>query len=208
MGSRLVACAAIGAAVLAGCSVGQHRAAAIGDRCVAAADARQQDVDREDSPEALWPHTPGTETVVYFTVGGLAPRYARAVRTGAQAWSRNPCVDARVADACPAGAHCSTVREARESGDEDTDGESEVDDVRGVRRGDTITLYTGLLDAASDNGVQATVTHEMGHALGLVHRRDTDSVMNAETDDDTDPEPDEVDHANLIVLYGARAGGA
>ena len=71
-----------------------------------------------------------------------------------------------------------------------------------MRRSNTITLYTALLDDASDNGALATIVHEMGHALGLVHRLDRDSVMNAETDDDTDPTPDAVDFANLAVIYG------
>ena len=48
--------------------------------------------------------------------------------------------------------------------------------------------------------------HEMGHALGLVHRTDPDSVMNAETDNSTDPVPDAVDFANLVVIYGRRPG--
>lgn len=66
----------------------------------------------------------------------------------------------------------------------------------------TITLYTGLLDKSTDNGALATVVHEMGHALGLVHRKDPDSVMNAQTGDQTNPVPDATDYANLVVVYG------
>ena len=107
-----------------------------------------------------------------------------------------------VVDAFPPESNCTTVV-ARERGrDGDTDGESEGDDRGGVRRSNTITLYTGLLDDASDNGALATIVHEMGHALGLVHRNDPGSVMNAATDDSTDPVPDEIDFANLVVIYG------
>jgi hypothetical protein len=92
---------------------------------------------------------------------------------------------------------------ARERGeDDDTDGESDSDDRGGVRRSNTITLYTALLDEESDEGALATIVHEMGHTFGLVHRLDPDSVMNAETDDSTDPVPDAIDFANLVVVYG------
>jgi hypothetical protein len=37
-----------------------------------------------------------------------------------------------------------------------------------------------------------------------VHRLDEDDVMNAETDDDTNPNPDSVDFDNLLAIYGTR----
>jgi hypothetical protein len=42
----------------------------------------------------------------------------------------------------------------------------------------------------------------MGHALGLVHRDKSGTVMNAETDVDTIPVPDDTDFAKLQVIYG------
>lgn len=180
----------------------------IADRCVAEPGAKPRDVDTDDSPEAAWPHVPGQEVTVYFATGELPPRYAAFVEEGAALWSRSPCVEAVAVAECPDGANCSTVvAEAREdSRSDDTDGESEGVDRAGVRLANTISLYPDVLDAESDNGALATVVHEMGHALGLVHRDDPDSVMNAVTDDDTDPRPDAVDFANLVVLYGAEGG--
>ena len=172
------------------------------DGCVAPPGAEQQDVDPDDTPEAPWPHVPGEGVVVHFAVGGLPARYAGLVEEAAGIWGRSPCVDAVVVDACRAESNCSTVVARERSEDDDTDGESDSDDRGGVRRSNTITLYTGLLDDASDNGALATTVHEMGHALGLVHRNDPDSVMNAETGDATDPVPDEIDFANLVVIYG------
>jgi Zn-dependent protease with chaperone function len=169
---------------------------------VAAPGAEQQDVDPDDSPEAPWPHTPGERVVVHFATGGLPARYADLVGQAATIWARSPCVEPVVVDACPAESNCSTVGARVRGADDDTDGESDSDDRGGVRRSNTITLYTGLLDEASDNGALATIVHEMGHALGLVHRLDRDSVMNAYTDDSTDPVPDEIDFANLAVIYG------
>jgi len=170
--------------------------------CAAAPGAVQQDVDPDDSPETPWPHVRGEGVVVHFATGGLPARYAGLVDQAAGIWARSPCLEAVVVDACPPESNCTTVV-ARERGrDDDTDGESKGDDRGGVRRSNTITLYTGLLDDASDNGALATIVHEMGHALGLVHRNDPDSVMNAATDDSTDPVPDEIDFANLVVIYG------
>ena len=170
--------------------------------CVAPPGAEQQDLDADDSPEVAWPHTPGERVVVHFAVAGLPDRYAALVGEAAGIWGRSPCVEPVVVDACPAEANCSTVV-ARERGqDDDTDGESDSDDRGGVRRSNTITLYTVLLDDESDEGALATIVHESGHTFGLVHRLDPDSVMNAETDDSTDPVPDAIDFANLVVVYG------
>ena len=170
--------------------------------CVAPPGAEQQDLDADDSPEVAWPHTPGERVVVHFAVAGLPDRYAALVGEAAGIWARSPCVGPVVVDACPAEANCSAVV-ARERGeDDDTDGESDSDDRGGVRRSNTITLYTALLDDESDEGALATIVHEMGHTFGLVHRLDPDSVMNAGTDDSTDPVPDAIDFANLVVVYG------
>jgi hypothetical protein len=170
--------------------------------CAAAPGAEQQDVDPDDTPEAPWPHVPGEGIVVHVAVGGLPARYAGLVDQAAAIWDRSPCVDPVVVDACPAESFCSKVVARGRSSDDDTDGESDSDDRGGVRRSNTITLYTGLLDDASDNGALATIVHELGHAFGLVHRLDRGSVMNAVTDDSTDPVPDAVDFANLVAIYG------
>jgi hypothetical protein len=170
--------------------------------CVAAPGAEQQDVDPDDTPETPWQHVPGEGIVVHIAVGSLPARYAGLVEQAAGIWARSPCIETVIVDACPAGANCSTVVVRERGDDRDTDGESKSDNRGGVRRSNTIILYTALLDEASDNGALATIVHEMGHALGLVHRLDPGSVMNAETDDSTDPVPDAIDFANLVAIYG------
>jgi hypothetical protein len=170
--------------------------------CVAPADKAQQDVDTDDSPEYPWPHTSGQPVRVYFEADGLPPRYASLLAEAASIWARSPCVEPVVVDECPAASNCSSVIVRARGSDGDTDGESEGVDWDGIRQSNTITLYTRLLDTSSDNGALATVVHEMGHALGLVHRSDPESVLNAETNDSTNPIPDAVDFANLARLYG------
>jgi hypothetical protein len=199
---------AVGAAVVAGLIlVGRSPDPSeipITDRCVAEPGSEQRDVDTDDSPQTPWPHVPGHEVTVHFATADLTPRYAALVEEGARLWSRSPCVEALAVPECPDGANCSVVvPEAREDDEsDDTDGESEGVDRGGVRLANTIRLNPGVLDGESDNGALATVVHEMGHALGLAHRDDPDSVMNGVTDDDTDPRPDAIDFANLVVLYG------
>lgn len=175
-----------------------------GGACGAAPGAVQQDVvDSDDSPEFPWPHTSGQGITVHFETRNIPLRYARLAAEAAALWARSPCVEATAVDTCPAGANCSSLVVVRaRSDDRDTDGESESVDRGGLRRSNTITLYSQLLDMSSDNGALATIVHEMGHALGLVHRNDRDSVMNAVTNDSTEPVPDTVDFANLQAIYG------
>lgn len=177
-------------------------------QCAAEPGAKQQDVDTDDGPEFPWQHVAGQEVTVYFATGDLPSRYSALVEQGAALWSRSPCIEALAVDECPDEENCSAVVPAASAdgrGDH-TDGESEGVDRDGVRYANTIQLYTDVLDRASDNGALATVVHEMGHGLGLVHRNNPDSVMNAVTGDHTDPVPDAIDYANLVAIYGAVAG--
>lgn len=180
-------------------------AGAAAGECVADSGDKMRDIvggaDGKDY-EGLWPHTRGQEITVQFASGGLPARYADFVKTGAQTWSRSPCVNAVAVEECSAGANCSTVTTTARADEEGTDGDSDSVDRRGVRRSNKLTLYTGLLDGASESGALATTVHEMGHALGLMHRKDKSSVMYADTIDMTNAVPDEIDYENLVVLYG------
>lgn len=84
-----------------------------------------------------------------------------------------------------------------------TDGEMEWDGDGPYMESAAMTLYIQPLDRATDNGALATVVHEMGHTLGLDHRLDRSDVMNASTNDRTNPAPDAVDYFNLATVYGS-----
>lgn len=175
------------------------------DACVIEAGAVQKDLDPEDTPEKPWKRTPGQKVVIQFENAGASARYWSMLVEGTKTWSKSPCIQAEAVAKCAEGANCVRMKQARESPDDDeTDGEFEGNDRGPFRTGGTITVFTKLMDETSDNGALATIVHEMGHALGLVHRLDEDDLMNAETDDDTNPVPDDVDFHNLLVIYGTK----
>ena len=165
----------------------------------------QQDMDPEDTPEKPWPRADGAEVTVYFETTGLSARYEGLVQDATNIWSASPCIEALAVAECKDDVNCVSVKEKSSSNNRGTDGEFRGRDGGNSRSGGTITLYTRPLDRASDNGALATVVHEMGHALGLVHRRDRDSVMNETTNDKTNAVPDAIDFTNLAVIYGAPA---
>lgn len=161
------------------------------------------DRDPRDSPEQPWPRPDSGPLTVYFVTSDLSSRYSRLVHDAADIWSRSSSVTAIAAPSCPPEAHCVRIVEKKRShAQRHTDGEFAGDDHHGVRRGGRITLYTHPLDRSTDNGALATIVHEMGHALGLVHRIDEHDVMNSHTNDHTNPVPDAIDFANLEALYG------
>ncbi|KAE8763283.1 matrixin family metalloprotease [Georgenia thermotolerans] len=172
--------------------------------CAAPRDASLTDVDPQDSPETPWRRHGDAKVRVVFETHALSDRYRQMVVRATEIWSASPCVEAVAADRCAAGDNCVRVVEQKADG-RDTDGEFSGKDGKRYRHGGTITLYTALLDRNTDRGALATVVHEMGHALGLVHRLDPASVMNSHTDHLTNPIPDATDFANLAVIYGQES---
>jgi matrixin len=198
----LVAVGALGVVVPSSSASSSAEVARAAD-CAIEDGAEQEDLDPEDSPEVPFARPPGEKVHVYFENAGADDRYWRLLDDAVRIWSRSACVGGETVAACPAEANCVRLAQEYDSGD-DTDAEWEGDDENGVRHGGTITLYSKLLDDSTDNGALATIVHEVGHAFGLVHRLNPDDVMNAETDDDTDPNPDDTDYRNLLVIYGDR----
>jgi hypothetical protein len=198
---RLAVVLLLPALLLPACSTPQPDAPTV---CQLPADSEEVDTDPEDSPETAWEKPEGKELSVSFETAGLSGRYAGMVDEAARIWSGSPCVNAAAVGECRPDDNCVSVEEEFSRG-RGTDGEFSGQNTDGVREGGRIVLYTRLLDGTSDNGTLATIVHEMGHALGLVHRQDRADVMNSSTDDHTDPTPDSTDFYNLAVIYGAGA---
>lgn len=166
--------------------------------------ARPRDVDPVAQPDAPWPRARAQAVVVFFETGALPPRYADAVRQGADLWSRAACVRAIAVPRCPPRSNCTTVTTAPRGDGADNDGNAASRERGGRKVGEAITLYTEALATSSDRAALGTVVHEMGHALGVDHRLNPNSIMSAVTGEETDPRPDPVDYANLAALYGDR----
>jgi len=172
------------------------------DACVVSVTPTQSDLDPTDSRETPWKRAPGKKIVVQFENNGATERYWNLLKEGVRIWSERPCFQIEAVTTCAPGANCIQLKQARESSDADTDGEFSGDDNGPFRTGGHITVFTKLMDVATDNGALATIVHEMGHALGLVHRLNKNDVMNDYTSDSTNPKPDQVNFDNLLVIYG------
>lgn len=173
--------------------------------CSVPAGSTLRDLDPQDTPETPWRKDDGQELLVYFETGGLEGRYVGLSTDAVDYWSASPCIEAVAVATCPEDANCVAMVTVDNAGDDgESDGSFSGRDRATYRTGGEITLHTGLLDRSSDNGALATIVHEMGHALGLVHRRDPEDVMNAYTSDTTDPQPDATNFVNLAVIYGTR----
>ncbi|MGH3428664.1 MAG: matrixin family metalloprotease, partial [Mycobacteriales bacterium] len=180
-----------------------HAAApTIGTSCVAEPGAQQQDVLVDGKPRVPWAHMPGQKTKVYFQTSALPERYAAAAKKAVEVWSQSPCLEAIAVNECPADSHCTIMKTEQKSSKPSDDGSTEWTDDGHVRTGSTITLYTGILDDTTDNGLLGTTIHEMGHAFGLLHRKSASSIMAPSSNDSHDPIPDAIDFANIVALYG------
>lgn len=172
------------------------------DACVAPAGATVQDIDPDDSPVKPWQKPDGSELVVEYETGQLSARYAGMVADAAAIWSESPCLNAVAVQTCSSGANCVVVTESDERS-RNTDGETDWKGDGEYMESSTVTLYTQPLGRTTDNGTLATIVHEMGHTIGLDHRLERSDLMNAVTDDNTNPLPDAVDFSNLVVIYGS-----
>lgn len=193
LGLLLTSCGAAG---------GQKGPAFGPSNCEAPAGARVQDIDPDDSPVKSWQKPAGAELVVEFETDRLSERYAGMVTEAATIWSKSSCVDAVAVQTCSDGANCVSMEE--DSGrSRNSDGEMSWQSSGGYMQSASIILYTMPLEQTTDNGVLATIVHEMGHALGLDHRLERSDVMNSVTGNNTNPVPDSVDFANLAAIYGS-----
>lgn len=163
--------------------------------CVAPASAFLQDQDSDDH-QVPWRRNGAPKVVITFQTQGVPAEWVAELQKGVDAWNRSACLDTRLVPTCQPGTNCVTVTVSDES---EADGNFDAVESGGFTTGGHIDLLSTL-----SGGERTNVTiHEMGHAVGLAHRKTERVLMNGDTYDDVF-EPDEIDFQNLLVLYGRQ----
>jgi hypothetical protein len=143
-----------------------------------------------------WKRNGAPKVMINFETRAVPAGWVADMQRGVVAWNQSPCLDIKLVDACVPDSNCVTVTVGDADGDDGNFDAVELD-------GFTVGGHIDLSDALS-GGERTNVTiHEMGHAVGLAHRRTERVLMNGDTYDDVF-DPDATDQENLLVLYGAQ----
>lgn len=162
-----------------------------------------QDQESNDGTEP-WKRQGTSQTTVYFAYGSIPPEYKADVIASAKRWSVSACIEAKAVKSCPKGKNCTTIT-FKKSGGTNVNGKT-----RRYFEGKYISEARIALnsvntknDAPAKLERLSTIAHEMGHALGLDHRKTPGSLMAGSKNDDY-TKPDKIDFQNLRVMYGSQ----
>jgi Matrixin len=165
------------------------------DACVAPAGLALQDQDRNDH-QVPWKRNGVAKVVITFETKNVPPDWVAEMQKGVAAWNKSPCLDTKLVQTCQPKTNCVTVSVVPESA-MGSDGNFDAVESGGFTVRGHIEYSNSLTDGAKTN----VAIHEMGHAVGLAHRKTEHVLMNGDTYDDVF-DPDQIDFENLLVLYG------
>jgi hypothetical protein len=164
--------------------------------CVAPAGLELQDQDLTDEQKP-WQRRGAERVVIFFETKKVSAEFLEYMKKGVENWNRSPCLDTRLVDTCPANANCVTVTAPESTADDDGNFDE-------IEKGDfTIGGHIEVASNLTKGERQNVMIHEMGHAVGLRHRKTPHVLMNGETYDDVFAS-DAIDYQNLLVLYGRQ----
>jgi hypothetical protein len=156
-------------------------------------------IDQDPTDEQVpWRRSGNGKVPVYFAVGGMAAEWRKDMEYGAAQWNKSPCVDTKVVTSCPSGVNCVTVSVVGKGDDGNFDAVE--------KGGFTTGGHIDLLNTLTTNQRKNVAVHEMGHAIGLKHRKAAKVLMNGDTYDDVF-NPDATEYKNLLFAYGKQLGG-
>lgn len=163
------------------------------DACAPQPGKQLQDQDMTDSQLPWKKNGPG-KVQINFTTNGVPPEWVEDMKKGVAAWNKSQCIETKLVPTCQPNTNCVTVKVNDGGG---ADGNFNAQESGGFTTGGSIDLKSTL-----KGGEKTNVTiHEMGHAVGLRHRKTQRVLMNGDTYPDVF-DPDDIDFQNLQVLYG------
>ncbi len=173
-------------------------------------------IDQDPSDEQLpWKLNPGENHVTIWynapASKGWNAEWMGYVKQAVAMWQQSPCLELHVVqlepawngkDGCPAGMRCVNMS-VTNSGD---DGNYDVPEKGGYSVGpgalEVLPTLSAKTNAAGCNERRNVVAHEMGHSIGLVHRK-ARVLMNGDTYADVcAADPDE--YKNILFDYGRQ----
>lgn len=153
-------------------------------------------IDQDPTDEQLpWRRGGSDKVTIYFDASKVTRAWRADLEYGSRLWNKSPCLDARVVDACPTDANCVTSAVVKTGDDGNFDAIE--------RDGHTVGGHIDFLDTLSPAEKKNVAVHEMGHAIGLKHRKTKHVLMNGDTYSDVFT-PDSTDYQNLLFDYGRQ----
>lgn len=160
-----------------------------------------QDQDPEDKLYP-WKRNGAKQVTISFTTNKATPEYKAYIEFAAKTWSKSQCVNVKAVSACPAKGYCVPIS-FKKSGGDGVEGDYSEKHSGGYMKSGRIEYYTSELKKDTVPERKSTVLHEMGHAIGLAHRKTDKVVMTGEGNDGIIT-PDDKDWQNLRVIYGKQ----
>lgn len=178
-----------------------------GQRCETSSNATLQDQEAAGSPIYSWTHPTGGKAVIYYDTSALNAEYTSYIGNAMTSWNSSACVDLRATTSCPAGSSCIPLTLGSSSASSSsTLGTTSISYSGSTITRGSIIFYTTPLSSLTSTQRQGTVTHEVGHSLGLKHRATRYKLLYNTNETQRLTVPDVIDFSNVLTLYGARPG--
>lgn len=161
-----------------------------------------QDLYSNEKP-VPWKRNGAKQVVIYFESSKVTSRYKTAMVKAAKTWSRSSCVELKVVSKCPVKVRCVPATLKTNSPKPNTVGMFFGMYQDGYLISGRLEFYTKRLASVTDRQITNVAIHEMGHALGLTHRKAKGTLMSKVSGPNL-INPSAVELQNLRVLYGSQ----